>query len=95
MHVKFYPVTIGGLKPSPSGRKKRQAGPGQPANSRPPNIVATPNADFNTSAIFLKKYMELDEEDRFAIGHRLNLFIGKQVTFKVQNISITHIIKLG
>jgi hypothetical protein len=29
-------------------------------------------ADFNTSAIFLKKYMELDEEDKFAIGHRLS-----------------------
>jgi hypothetical protein len=27
-------------------------------------------SDVNTSAIFLKKYMELDEKDRFAIGHR-------------------------
>ena len=79
MHVKFYPITIGGLKPAPPARKKRQAGPGQAPMARPPNIEAKPDADFNTSAIFLKKYMELDEEDRFAIGHRLILFIRKRL----------------
>ena len=78
MHVNL--ITIGGLKPAQTGRKKRQAGPGQggPGQApmaKPPKIEAKPDADFNTSAIFLKKYMELDEEDRFAIGHRLILFI--------------------
>ena len=60
-------LSAGGAQPPPVGRKKRQAGmqPGIGGSSPPP--VA---ADFNTAALFLKKYMELDEEDRFAIGHR-------------------------
>jgi hypothetical protein len=60
-------LSAGGAQPPPVGRKKRQAGmqPGKGGSSPPP--VA---ADFNTAALFLKKYMELDEEDRFAIGHR-------------------------
>jgi len=38
-----------------------------PGGGTPPPV----SADFNTSSIFLEKYMELDEQDRFAIGHRL------------------------
>ncbi len=38
-----------------------------PGGVEPPPV----SADFNTSSIFLEKYMELDEQDRFAIGHRL------------------------
>jgi hypothetical protein len=49
-----------------SGRRKRQiVGGGGGNRFKPP-----PSADFNTAAIFLKKYMELDETDRQAIGHR-------------------------
>ena len=29
------------------------------------------NPDFNAEALFLVKYMTLNEDDRFAIGHRL------------------------
>jgi hypothetical protein len=61
------------LQPPPPGRRrKRQAppgGPGGPGGDAPPPV----NPDFNTSTIFLKKYMELDEQDRFAIGHRFNI----------------------
>ena len=48
-----------------SGRKKRQAPGGKPKNSPPP--VAS---DFNTSAVFLRQYMDLSDEDKIAIGHR-------------------------
>jgi hypothetical protein len=54
------------------GRKKRQAfgggggGPGPGPGPAPPPV----SADFQTASIFVKKYMELDAEDRVAIGHR-------------------------
>ena len=64
------PPSFGGQSGSPGRRRKRQApppgGPGGPGGGTPPPV----SPDFNTSAIFLQKYMELDEQDRFAIGHR-------------------------
>ena len=50
----------------PLVRKKRQSG-----ISAPPPV----SADFQTAAVFLKKYMELSEVDRKAIGHRFNNFL--------------------
>jgi hypothetical protein len=59
----------GALPPNQAGRKKRQAGSG-PGSGRGP-ILPPVNADFETSSIFLQKYMQLSEADRIAIGHRL------------------------
>ena len=39
-------------------------------------VFASVPADVNSSAVFLKKYMELDDRDRFAIGHRFAKKLG-------------------
>ena len=39
-------------------------------------VFASLPADVNSSAVFLKKYMELDDRDRFAIGHRFAKKLG-------------------
>ena len=48
-------------------RKKRQA---TSSPSSPPPV----NADFEAAALFLMTYMELEEDDRIAIGHRLVIY---------------------
>ena len=56
-------------KPS-SGRRKRQAQKAPPGTTTG-TVLPEVTDDFSISAIFLKKYMELDDDDRYAIGHRL------------------------
>jgi hypothetical protein len=50
-------------------------------------IVHKVPADFNTSAVFLEKYMQLNDDDRHAIGHRLYHYLTCQaqnnITFGV------------
>ncbi len=43
------------------------------------------NPDFNAEALSLVKYMNLNEDDRFAIGHRLetNYRIGKLYSLRI------------
>ena len=68
------PPSFGGQNGPPGRRRKRQApspgGHGGPGGVTPPPV----SPDFNTSAIFLQKYMELDVQDRLAIGHRFIAF---------------------
>jgi hypothetical protein len=68
----FYPPPQCPPQPPPQGqgRRKRQTKGGGGGPRGPPPPV---NSDFNSSAVFLQKYMELDERDRYAIGHRLYL----------------------
>ena len=54
----------------PPGRRKRLALPGGGGGPGKTPVIPAVAADFNTSATFLKRYMELDEVDRYAIGHR-------------------------
>ena len=60
----------------PVGRKKREVtGPGGGGGGGPPNNPPPPvAADFNTSAVFLQQYMDLNLEDKIAIGHRCQTF---------------------
>jgi hypothetical protein len=52
------------------GRKKRQLPFFEPKSNPPPV-----NVDFEAASVFLMMYMELEEEDRIAIGHRLAIIL--------------------